>query len=142
MGLLKKQEVKKLIISPDDVDSREFSRLVSSNNNNNNIDNNLPNDNLTSLQDKIDSNIPILDSNPKEEYVVYSDGIPQKITRLEDLPKFEVKAGTRVKIPSNKLMIKCPFKCQEASNGKKYPNILTFTQNIASATCCGVTYFK
>lgn len=138
MGLLKKQEVKKLIISPNEFHISEIKRL-----NNSNISN-MDEDLLIKSKPDVNilANIPILATNPTEEYVIYSDGIQQKITKLEDLPKFEVKPGMRVKIPSNKGMIKCPFKCREAPNGKRYFNLIAFTQNIVSESCCGVTYFK
>jgi hypothetical protein len=78
----------------------------------------------------------------KDKYVVYSDGQEFEIHDISELLKFEVKPGIKVKIPPNRLNVKCPFKCQEGYRGKMGYNLIAFTPNMNRFDCCGVTYFK
>jgi hypothetical protein len=78
----------------------------------------------------------------KDKFVLYTDGQMFELHDISELPNFEVKPGMKVRIPPNRLNIKCPFRCKEGYRGKKGWNIITFTQNITDETCCGVTYFK
>jgi hypothetical protein len=78
----------------------------------------------------------------KDKFVLYTDGQMFELHDISELPNFEVRPGMKVRIPPNRLNIKCPFRCKEGYRGKKGWNIITFTQNITDETCCGVTYFK